>query len=188
MSNRGLIEGIRKRALNYLDNRERDERVLEAMISVDRINFLPVSSKDYAYIDSPVSIGYGQTCSQPSMVAFMLDKLEIRQGNKVLEVGAGCGYAAAIVSELSKSGGIVYASEIVPELAAQLKINLAYYSNIEIISDDGSTGFEEYAPFDRILLSAGVSGKKFDENLLVNQLADDGILVYPENYGNLYVV
>ena len=186
--NKELINNIKARSTKYLDNLERDAKVLAVMQQIDRINFLPESSKQFAYIDTPVSIGYNQTCSQPSMVAFMLDKLSIKAGNKILEIGAGCGYAAAIASELCKPGGVVFASEIVPELASQMKINLAYYNNIEILSEDGSMGFPDYAPFDRIILSAGVSSKNFDEKILLDQLTNGGILLYPENYGNIYLI
>ena len=146
-----LINIIKNKAPMYLDNQKRDSRILEAMLKVDRINFLPISSKKYAYEDRPLSIGYNQTCSQPSMVAFMLDKLNIQNGNKVLEIGSGCGYAAAIISILCSSKGSVYASEIIPELASMMRSNLAaYMDNITIIPKDGSAGFIEFAPFDRI--------------------------------------
>ncbi len=188
-SNNELINFIKNRANKYLDNIQRDEKILDAMLKVDRIDFLPYSVKNFAYEDTPLSIGYNQTCSQPSMVAFMLDKLNIKPGNKILEIGAGCGYAAAIASELCKPDGIVYASEIVPELAQQMRINLtSYIDNVIILAEDGSMGFPQYAPFDRIFISAGVASRNFNENILIEQLNNNGILLYPENYGNIYVV
>ncbi|HZK19421.1 MAG TPA: hypothetical protein VFC68_01710, partial [Treponemataceae bacterium] len=99
-SNTTLIDLIRKRACHYLDETKRNERVLEKMLEVDRADFLPENVRQYAYLDKPVAIGYNQTCSQPSMVAFILDKLNIQPGNKILEIGSGCGYAAAIASKL----------------------------------------------------------------------------------------
>jgi protein-L-isoaspartate(D-aspartate) O-methyltransferase len=185
-SNKELINEIKFRANHYLDDEERNSHVLEAMLGVDRINFLPQNEKQYAYNDNPVSIGHGQTCSQPSMVAFMLDKLEIMPGNSVLEIGAGCGYASAVASLLCKPG-MVFASEIIPELADIMRYNLAGYSeNIMILSADGSAGFAEYSPYDRIFISAGVKSNLFDTSILLEQIAEGGVLLYPENYGNLY--
>jgi protein-L-isoaspartate(D-aspartate) O-methyltransferase len=124
MNNDSLIDSIRSRAPYYIDDCFRDERVLFAMLNVDRKLFLPGEQKQFAYDDNPVPIGFGQTCSQPSMVAFMLDKLTIENGNRVLEIGAGCGYAAAIASILCGNSGHVYACEIIPELAAKMRENL----------------------------------------------------------------
>jgi protein-L-isoaspartate(D-aspartate) O-methyltransferase len=188
-SNFELVQLIESRASSYLDSEPRNKNILEAMRKVDRMNFLPSSVKNIAYQDTPLPIGYGQTCSQPSMVAFMLDKLEIKKGNTILEIGAGCGYAAAIASLLCQPTGIVYASEIIPELAEIMRMNLAQYmEKIIIISEDGSAGFLQYAPFDRIFISAGVTTRNFNEKILLSQLADNGILLYPESYGNIYKV
>lgn len=185
--NPSLIRHIRESASVYLDCAPRDERVLQAMLGVDRADFVPPEYRDSAYWDDPVPIGFHQTCSQPSMVAFMLDKLEIGKGDRILEIGAGCGYAAAIASILCGASGRVYACEIVPELAGRMRENLKKYSgNIDILARDGSAGFPEFAPFDRIFLSAGVTGSGFCETLLLDQLKEDGILLYPEAYGNLY--
>jgi protein-L-isoaspartate(D-aspartate) O-methyltransferase len=185
--NYGLIDEISISARFYLDGSERDANVLKAMMSVDRAAFLPVENVHMAYNDVPVPIGYGQTCSQPSMTAFMLDKLEIVPGNIILEIGAGCGYASAAASLLCKPDGKVFASEIIPELSGRLTHNLAsYIDNINIIHGDGSSGFPEHAPFDRIFVSAGVNGDKFDPHILIDQLSSNGILLYPEVRGNLY--
>ncbi|MCG8568809.1 MAG: protein-L-isoaspartate O-methyltransferase [Spirochaetes bacterium] len=180
-----LVETVRKKAIYYLDNQNRDERIINAMYRVDRANFLPFSMKDQAYEDIPLPIGHGQTCSQPSMVAFMLDQLEIQEDNKILEIGGGCGYAAAIASLLCRKG-MIYTSEIISELADTMQHNLAaFLENIVILKEDGSSGFQKVAPFDRIFLSAGVSSY-FDHQILLDQLTDNGILLYPEKYGNLY--
>jgi protein-L-isoaspartate(D-aspartate) O-methyltransferase len=188
-SNYDLVQEIKNKSPFYIDNVPRSDEVLNAMMKVDRIDFLPPQSKQYAYIDNPASIGYGQTCSQPSMVAFMLDKLEIVPGSIILEIGAGCGYASAISSILCKPDGFVYASEIIPELSETMYYNLAsYMENIKIISKDGSAGFPEYGLFDRIFFSAGVASQHFDNNILIEQLNDDGILLYPESYGNIYKI
>lgn len=186
MSNDILIEIIKKKAPFYLDNSERDKRVLDTMRRVDRISFLPHSSRSLAYEDIPVPIGYNQTCSQPSMVAFILDKLEIKPGNKILEIGAGCGYASAIASLLCKPDGMVYAVEIIKELYEFARMNLSsYMENIVLLNKNGAKGLIEYAPFDRIFLSAGVN-KSFNNRIFLDQINDGGILIYPETYGNLY--
>lgn len=184
-----LVELIKLKSQSYLDSKLRSKNVLNAMRIVDRIQFLPSTVKNIAYQDTPLPIGYGQTCSQPSMVAFMLDKLDIKKGNTVLEIGAGCGYASAIASILCESTGIVYASEIIPELAEIMRLNLAQYMNkVIIISEDGSSGFSQYALFDRIFISAGVASINFNRNILLSQLNNNGILLYPETYGNMYKI
>lgn len=185
-SNAALVELIQSNSLFYLDSLRREERVLRAMLEVDRAAFLPASERGRAYQDEPVPIGYKETCSQPSMVAFILDKLGISPGNKILEVGSGCGYAAAVASKLCGTSGTVYACEVIPELAHQMRLNLVQnYQNIFIVTGDGSAGLPEFAPFDRIFLSAGV-GNRFDRKILLDQLSDPGRLIYPEARGSLY--
>lgn len=189
MDNSGLIKVVREKSSYYLDNDLCSEKVLEAMEVVDRADFIPGFYIRDVYIDAPLPIGYGQTCSQPSMVAFMLDKLKIRRGDKILEIGGGCGYAAAIAANLVGSEGMIYTCEIIEALAIKLRANLvtAGYDNVVVLNEDGSAGFEEFAPFDKIFLSAGVS-RHFKEELLLGQLAEGGRLLYPERYGNLFLV
>ena len=190
-NNDTLVNIVKNRACNYLDNQQRSKYILDKMLEVDRIRFLPEEMKKYAYLDEPLSIGFNQTCSQtcsqPSMVAFILDKLEIKPGNSILEIGSGCGYAAAIASKLCGNTGKVWAIEIIPELISIMKNNLMEeYPNISIINKDGSTGLPTEMPFDRIFLSAGVCSDTFNNDVLLNQLTDNGILIYPEKKGNLY--
>jgi len=185
--NGDLIEYVRNLSSGYFPRNDPDSRVFLAMLEVDRKDFLPEEERDLAYFDQPVSLGHGQTCSQPSMVALMLDELCIEPGNRVLEIGSGCGYAAAIASRLCGRAGQVLACEILPELVAMMKANLAAgYDNIRIIAGDGSRGFPEWAPYDRIFLSAGVSSAHFDRGILLEQLGIPGILVYPEARGRLF--
>jgi len=182
-----LVELVRKKARYYLDDTGRNETVLQKMLEVDRYDFLPEGAKACAYIDEALPIGFNQTCSQPSMVAFMLDKLNIQSGNRILEIGSGCGYAAAIASKLCGPDGKVWAVEIVAELVSMMKENLgSKYPNISVIHSDGSKGLQKEGPFDRIFLSAGVNRHSFDRTILVNQLTDTGILVYPEARGSIF--
>jgi protein-L-isoaspartate(D-aspartate) O-methyltransferase len=193
-TNDELVELVKYRAESYIGEGARDGRVLRAMGAVDRASFLPSDSRWAAYIDEAVDVGRGQTCSQPSMVAFMLDKLELRSGLRVLEVGAGSGYAAAIIALLCSPGGRLLAAEILPELAEAARSNCAVAlagrpaaaGALEIIEADASAGLPSEAPYDRILLSAGVSRPGFSENPLLAQLGEEGILLYPEARGRIY--
>jgi protein-L-isoaspartate(D-aspartate) O-methyltransferase len=197
-TNDELIELVRHRAGSYIGRGERDPRVLDAMRAIDRAAFLPAGARYAAYLDEAADIGLGQTCSQPSMVAFMLDKLDIRPASRVLEVGAGCGYAAALIALLCAPGGSVVAAEIESELASSARVNCAMAlaaaaplgwasaATVELVAADASDGLPERAPFDRILLSAGVRSRSFSEEPLLAQLAEGGVLVYPEARGRLY--
>jgi protein-L-isoaspartate(D-aspartate) O-methyltransferase len=192
-SNDELVELVKYRADSFLGGGNRDGRVLNALRALDRAAFLPADLRWAAYLDEPVAIGLGQTCSQPSMVAFMLDRLRLFPGARVLEVGAGCGYAAAAIAILCSPGGSVIAVEILPELAAAARSNCIValakpLSRVEVLAIDGSGGLPDRAPFDRILLSAGVRRRSFHENILSAQLAEGGILIYPEERGKLYRV
>jgi protein-L-isoaspartate(D-aspartate) O-methyltransferase len=195
-TNDELVEFVKYRADSYVGGGVRDGRVLHAMRAVDRASFLPPETRWAAYIDEAVDIGSGQTCSQPSMVAFMVDKLELKQGLRVLEIGAGCGYAAAIVALLCSPGGKVLAAEILPELAIMARANCRVAlagrgvacEALAIVEADASAGLPDEAPFDRILLSAGVSRPSFREVLLLAHLTEDGLLIYPEARGKMYKV
>lgn len=152
-----------------------DERILEAMRQLPRHEFLPPDKQEEAYEDYPVSIGWGQTISQPYMVALMLQLLEPAPENKVLEVGAGSGYVAALLGMLCSS---VYAVEIVPELAARARQTLKRLNihNVHIIHGDGTLGYPAAAPYDRILVSAAAPTIPPP---LVEQLAEGGKIVVP---------
>lgn len=153
----------------------RDERVLSAMKKVPRHLFVDEHIQHKAYDDMALSIGEGQTISQPYMVAVMTELLELKGNEKVLEIGSGSGYQAAILAELSKE---VYTVERIAVLAekAKNKLNSMGYTNIHIRVSNGTLGWPEEAPFDRIILTAGTP--KVPEPL-INQLSDEGILIAP---------
>lgn len=187
--NDDLVDEVARYCLGRFGASPRSLRILEAMREIDRALFLPPGSRAYAYRDEPESIGEGQTCSQPSMVAVMLEALDPLPGCGILEVGSGCGYVAALLARLVGPDGSVHAAEIVPSLAALGRTNLASLADrVCFIVGDGSAGFPEAAPFDRILVSAGVRLGAFHEEILVRQLSPEGILVYPERCGQLYRV
>lgn len=153
----------------------KDPRVLEAMATVPRHLFVPESQRFQAYRDRALPIGEGQTISQPYVVALMTELLEIKVTEKVLEVGTGSGYQAAVLSHLARE---VYTIEIIPSLAERARKTLARlgYNNVLVKTGDGFFGWEEKGPFDAILVTA--SAKKVPEPLW-NQLREKGRLVMP---------
>lgn len=128
-------------------------RVIEVMGRIPRHEFVPVELQAYSYINSPLPIGYGKTVSQPFIIALMTDLLEPQAADTVLEVGAGVGYQAAILSELVKQ---VYSIEIIEELALETRRRLERlgYGNVEIGVGNGYYGWSEHAPFDKIIVTA----------------------------------
>lgn len=150
--------------------------VLRAMRTVPRHRFVPPDYRAMAYADHPLPIGYGQTISQPYIVAWMTELLDLQPGEKVLEIGTGSGYQAAVLAEL---GGIdVYSIEIVPELAEQAAERLLDlgYSDVHVKQGDGYYGWEEFAPFDAIIVTAAPDHVP---QPLVQQLKEGGRLVIP---------
>lgn len=150
-------------------------QVLEAMRSVPRHEFVPSEYQDYSYADQPLPIGYGQTISQPYMVAVMTELLQIEEGDKVLEVGTGSGYQAAILAEITEQ---VYTVEIIPELAesAAARLKRLGYDEVRVANLDGYYGWEEYAPYDRIIVTCAPDHVPPP---LLRQLKDGGRLVIP---------
>jgi protein-L-isoaspartate(D-aspartate) O-methyltransferase len=153
-----------------------DERVLAAMLEIPREEFVPLESRLVAYQDAPIHIGEGQTISQPYMTALMAESLELRGTESVLEVGAGCGYAAAVLGALAAR---VITLEILPKLAQQARDNLrrtARDGNVQVVAGDGSGGYRAAAPYDAISVAAAAPEIPA---ALVEQLSDPGILVIP---------
>ncbi len=162
----------------------RSEKVKRAMLKVPRELFVPEHLKELAYEDTPLPIGYGQTISAPHMVAIMLEEAELDEGMKVLEVGTGSGYNAALIAEIvapqgSRNPGHVYTIERIPELAEFAKKNLeraGYADRVTVIVGDGSKGYEPAAPYDRIIVTAAAPDIP---RPLIEQLKPNGILLIP---------
>jgi protein-L-isoaspartate(D-aspartate) O-methyltransferase len=152
----------------------RRAEVLEAMRTVPRRLFVPEEARSRAYDDSALPIGYGQTISQPYIVALMTELLDPRPDLRVLEIGTGSGYQAAVLSGLVRQ---VYTMEIVPELARSAAAKLAGYRNVKVRQGDGYRGWPDEAPFDRIILTAAPPEVP---QALVAQLKPGGKLVAPE--------
>ncbi len=154
----------------------RDEKVLRAFLRVPREEFVPEHLKKYAYADDALPIGFGQTISQPYTIACMLEMLRLEEGLKVLEVGTGSGYTAALTYEITRSP--VYTVERLPELAERARKTLQRlgYTEIHVFIGDGSVGLPEHAPYDRIIFHAALPSVPPP---VVEQLTEGGILVAP---------
>nr|HID13020.1 protein-L-isoaspartate(D-aspartate) O-methyltransferase [Anaerolineae bacterium] len=166
---RMVIETIERRGIT-------DKNVLRAMRAVPRHLFVPEDERDYAYGDYPLPIGYGQTISQPYIVALMTELLGLREGDKVLEIGTGSGYQAAVLAEIP--GVEVYTIEIIPELAetARKRLESLGYTSVHCMQGDGYYGWPDYAPFDAVIVTAAPD---HIPQPLVDQLADGGRMVIP---------
>ncbi|MEF8873055.1 MAG: protein-L-isoaspartate O-methyltransferase [Candidatus Thermoplasmatota archaeon] len=152
--------------------------VEEAMKKVPRHEFVPSNIKDRAYTDRPQPIGEGQTISAPHMVAMMVENLDIEEGQRVLEVGGGRGYHAAVIAELVGENGEVYTIEFIETLArsAQKRLEGCGYQNVRVVHGDGSSGYQEKAPYDRISVACGAS--KIPDPM-VKQLKVGGKILLP---------
>jgi len=169
------LERARQSLLRYLDHEIADNRVVEAMKRVAREAFVSQEQHYAAYDDRPLSIGFGQTISQPFIVALMVQALELRGDEKVLELGTGSGYEAAILAELAQK---VVTVECIPELAESAKqvLDKLGYSNIEVHVAGRTLGWPEGAPYDAIIVSAGAPTVP---QVLLEQLTWNGQLVIP---------
>lgn len=154
---------------------ELNDRVMSVMGDVPRHEFVPVELRQFAYMDSPLPIGFDKTISQPFIVALMTDLLEVEPTNDVLEIGTGLGYQAAVLAQLCKT---VFSVEIIEELAnsAQRRLGDQSVQNIRLRIGDGSHGWPEHAPFDRILVAAA---PELVPTALLNQLKPGGRMVVP---------
>ncbi len=170
-----LINGLVKRKI--LKNRA----IIKAFRKIDRKDFIPSSLSYFAYENRPLSIGCGQTISQPETVAIMLEKLEPKKGQKILDAGSGSGWTTALLSEIVGKSGKVYGLELIFDLCQKSRENISKYNYLasevaDIIEGDAYFGLPDKAPFDRILVSAAAPKIPL---ALLHQLAENGRLVMP---------
>lgn len=175
-----LVDGLVRQGLLYSPN------VIKAMRNVPRAKFMPTTAQSYSNQDMPIPIGSGQTISAPHMVAIMNESLRLRVGHKVLEVGAGSGWQASTIAEVVapsnaplNTWGHVYTVEIIPVLAQEAKTNITnanFDNRVSIINGDGSKGYTQESPFDRIVVTA--AAPKVPKPL-IDQLKPDGVMVIP---------
>ena len=169
------IQADARRTGLYTGRMEISAAVIDAVRDTPREDFVPERTRSLAYANHPLPIGHGQTISQPFIVAIMTDVLDVKSHHRVLEIGTGSGYQAAVLSHLASE---VYSIEIVPELAveARERLRVLGYGNVEVRIGDGWYGWPEHAPFDAVIVTAVA-----DEipPALVEQLTDDGRLVMP---------
>jgi len=169
----GLIKELKGQGI-------KDKRVLEAIKKIDRKKFVPKELRNEAYENTALPLKKGQTISQPYTVAVMLEALELKKGDKVLEIGTGSGWNAALIAEIINPGK-VYTLEIVDELIELARENIKKFNlnNVKIIKNDGGLGYEKEAPYDKIILTAACP--KIPE-ILIKQLKENGILVAPVGF------
>lgn len=153
----------------------KDPRVIKAMEKVPRHDFVPTRLRAHSYMDSPLPIGLGQTISQPYIVAFMTEALDLTAGDRILEIGTGSGYQAAVLAELVRA---VYTIEILPELGECAKSTLEklQYKNIHVKIGDGYKGWPEMAPFDAVIVTCA---PEQIPAALIDQLKEGGRMIIP---------
>jgi len=175
-----LVAAYTRLCVEELGKERLSDRVIQAMITVPRHRFVPAELEEWAYEDTPLPIGQGKTISQPFMVALMTDLLAIMGSDKVLEIGTGLGYQSAILAELAKH---VFSVEIIEELAneAEHRLRSTGYENVQLRIGDGSRGWVECGPFDKIMVSA--APERIPQRLL-GQLKAGGKMVLPLGAGD----
>jgi protein-L-isoaspartate(D-aspartate) O-methyltransferase len=175
-----MLEYERKNLVEKLKKQGRitSEKVEKAFLKVPRENFIPANLESKAYYDTPLEIGNDQTISAPHMVAIMAEEVDLREGHKVLEIGAGSGYHAAIISRIIGEKGHVYSIERIKSLADKAKNNLEKtgIKNVTIEIGDGSEGLSKYAPYDRVYVTCASPGVP---DPLIDQLKRPGKLLIP---------
>jgi protein-L-isoaspartate(D-aspartate) O-methyltransferase len=168
-------KGLRKNLLNNLWHKEMiEEKIIKAMENVPRHFFFDSAFVEHAYIDKAFSIGLGQTISQPSTVAIQTELLDIKKGDKVLEIGTGSGYQSCVLLELGARLYTIEYHRILHQKAKHLLTQMGYKANF--ICGDGSQGLADFAPFDKIIVTAGSPEVP---KILIEQLKNGGTLVIP---------
>jgi len=184
------MDSLEKLVNNLVDEGYlKTSRIIDAFRKIDRIDFVPENLKNEAYVNAPLPIGYGQTISQPLTVAFMLELLEPKTGDKILDVGSGSGWQTALLAEITGKNGKVFGVEIVPELKEFGEKNVEKYGFIstgvaKIILGNGSLGLKNEAPFDKII--AGAMATAIPRELL-DQLKIGARLVMPQG-GSVWLI
>ena len=177
------LEEKRKQLVEKLKKEKRivTEEVEKAFLNTPRELFLPDDIKNHAYVDTPLEIGNGQTISAPHMVAIMCEELDIKKDQRILEIGTGSGYHAAVVSKIVGPNGHIYSIERFASLASFAKQNLhkANIKNVTVIESDGSEGYEKYVPYDRIYITCAAPEPPPP---LIRQLKEGGKLLVPVGY------
>jgi protein-L-isoaspartate(D-aspartate) O-methyltransferase len=175
-----IMKTERENLVNYLkkQGRIKSSEVENAFLEIPRELFVPEFLKKHAYADTPLQIGEGQTISAPHMVAIMCEELDLKQNQKILEIGAGSGYHAAIVSKIIGKEGHVYSIERIQSLSDNAKENIqkANIKNVTVETGDGSEGLEKYAPYDRIYVTCAAPDIP---EPLIEQLKDPGKMLIP---------
>lgn len=170
---------------NYTGIKKLSPKVLKALTVIPRHLFVPPENEEHAYLNVPLPIGKGQTISQPFIVALMTEILDIQPEDKILEIGTGSGYQAAILTQLANQ---VYTIEIIPFLAKKAKETLQKlgYKNIHVLEGDGKQGWAEHAPYNKIIVTAAI--RKIPKKLL-EQLACNGLMIIPleEEFGEQFL-
>jgi len=169
---KNLVENLK--SIRYITSVE----VEKAFLETPRELFVSENLKNYAYADAPLEIGNGQTISAPHMVAIMCEELDFKKGQKILEIGAGSGYHAAVLSKIIGIKGHVYTVERIKKLAENAKQNLekANITNVTVVNGDGSKGLAKYAPYDRICVTCAAP---YVPPPLIDQLKDPGKMLIP---------
>lgn len=162
--------------LQSLKQKKFSKEILEAFSEVERKDFIHEDLRKHAYDDIALSIGKNQTISQPYTISVMLSLMELKKGEKVLEIGSGCGYALALLSKIVGSKGKVFGVERIKELFELSKENLKEYNNVKVYNRNGFFGLKEKSGFDKILISAAI--EKIPKPL-IEQLKNKGTLVSP---------
>ncbi len=160
---------------SYLGKAALDPRVMNAMAKVPRHEFVPMELRPYAYVDTPLPIGFGKTITQPFIVAVMTDLLDVQPTDTVLEIGTGLGYQSAILAELARQ---VYSIELIEELATRAMNRLARqgHLNVDVKIGNGCHGWPEHAPFDKVIVTAA---PELIPPALIYQLKPGGKMVIP---------
>ena len=166
----------KEQLMSLLKSENFNEKIINAFSKVKRENFVNTNMKNMAYENIALPISESETISLPSTIALALSMLKPKENQKILEIGSGCGYVLALISEIVGENGKVFGVEIVKELAERSRINLKNYKNIEIFNLNGNKGLLERAPFNRILISAALEEVP---NKILSQLDEKGILVAP---------